>query len=130
MSNDVYTSPFPLDRWLRLAEVKLKSGYVLRVEAHRRQARFFKPGRGFEPCPFKVVQYLVEKRLLAVEKTKTTETIYRWAVDEDAAVELESTSPEDIQDELDPSYNSYEDASEEQIDYDTEELSDYPEDED
>jgi hypothetical protein len=46
------------------ARAKLLKGYVLIIADGRRTASFFKEGRGFEPCPFKIAKALVEMGLV------------------------------------------------------------------
>lgn len=52
------------DKWAMHARTKLLKGYVLIIAHGRRTASFFKEGRGFEPCPFKIAKALVEMGLV------------------------------------------------------------------
>jgi hypothetical protein len=48
------------EKWAIHARAKLLKGYVLIVARERKTASFFKEGRGFEPCPYKVAKALIE----------------------------------------------------------------------
>ena len=48
------------EKWAVHAQKKLQKGYVLIIAHGRRTASFFKEGRGFEPCPFKIAKALAE----------------------------------------------------------------------
>lgn len=52
------------EKWAMHARAKLLKGYVLIIADGRRTASFFKEGRGFEPCPFKIAKALVEMGLV------------------------------------------------------------------
>ena len=48
------------EKWAIHARAKLLKGYILIVARERKTASFFKEGRGFEPCPYKVAKALIE----------------------------------------------------------------------
>ncbi len=48
------------EKWAIHARGKLLKGYILIVARDRKTASFFKEGRGFEPCPYKVAKALIE----------------------------------------------------------------------
>jgi len=52
------------EKWAVHARAKLMKGYVLIVARERRTASFFKEGRGFEPCPFKIAKALIEMGMI------------------------------------------------------------------
>lgn len=52
------------EKWAMHARAKLLKGYILIIADGRRTASFFKEGRGFEPCPFKIAKALVEMGLV------------------------------------------------------------------
>lgn len=76
-------SSAPSSKWLPLAEQKFKRGYVLVINDQRRVANFFKPGKGYEPCPYRIARDMIiegviaetgKRRPLGLEYTRTTTT--------------------------------------------------------
>ena len=64
------------EKWAMHARAKLLRGYVLIIADGRRTASFFKEGRGFEPCPFKIAKALVEMGLVEEAGTHFLGTRY------------------------------------------------------
>lgn len=74
-------TPSPSAKWLPLADKKFKRGYVLVIHEQRRIANFFKPGKGYEPCPYRIAQDMIleglitetgKRRPLGLEYTRVT----------------------------------------------------------
>lgn len=65
-AEEFHSSPFPIERWLKLAEQKLRHQYVLIADMEKRSARFFRRGVGYEPCPFQVAQVLISGNYVGV----------------------------------------------------------------
>lgn len=47
------------EKWYKHAVRKLAGGYVLILNAERRNANFFKPGKGFEMCAYNTAKELI-----------------------------------------------------------------------
>ncbi|ARA93196.1 hypothetical protein AWN76_008515 [Rhodothermaceae bacterium RA] len=47
------------EKWYKHAVRKLAGGYVLIVNAERKNANFFKPGKGFEMCAYNTARELI-----------------------------------------------------------------------
>lgn len=48
------------EKWASFAISKLKKGYLLVINKTHRSASFYRSGKGFEPCSYKVARRLVE----------------------------------------------------------------------
>lgn len=76
-SSEIRSSPtVSKEKWAMHARAKLLRGYVLIIANGRRTASFYKEGRGFEPCPFKIAQALVEMGLVEEAGTHFLGTRY------------------------------------------------------
>lgn len=58
-------SSAPSNKWLPLAEQKFKRGYILVIHDQRRIANFFKPGKGYEPCPYRIARDMIAQGFIA-----------------------------------------------------------------
>jgi hypothetical protein len=74
------------DRWIAHAKNKLSRGYVLIVGNGRRNANFFKPGKGYEMCAFAVAQQMVREGILEEAGQHALGTRYVLSSDADAKI--------------------------------------------
>jgi len=130
MADEVHSSPFPLDRWLKLAEIKLKSGYVLLMDTNRRSAKFFKRGFGFEPCPYQAAQFLVESGRLVKAKKNKRETTYQLADGKTLVAPEEVRKKTEDEEIEDVDFSSGEEDAIDETDFDDETLEEEVEDDD
>ena len=64
------------DKWIAHACNKMSKGYSLIVSPTKRNATFFKRGKGYDPCPFVTAKRLLEMKLVEETGTHHLGTIY------------------------------------------------------
>ncbi len=65
------------EKWRQHALRKLGQGYVLIIGKNRRNANFYKAGKGFEPCAFAAASKLAEQALLEEAGRHPLGTVYK-----------------------------------------------------
>lgn len=70
---------FPTEKWLRLAASKFEHDYVLIANLDDQHANFFKVGKGYEPCPFRIARALIEQERVTPVGSHYLGQIYRAA---------------------------------------------------
>jgi hypothetical protein len=65
------------DKLIVHARTKLSRGYVLIIGTERKNANFFKPGAGYEPCQWQVARMLVTQGVIEPSGSHFMGTIYR-----------------------------------------------------
>ncbi|MEM1093306.1 MAG: hypothetical protein AAGJ10_01790 [Bacteroidota bacterium] len=58
-------SHLPLKQWLQSAAQKFGRGFVLLINKEKKTARFFKAGKGYHACPYRMALLLVQHGLIA-----------------------------------------------------------------
>ncbi|GAB5521120.1 MAG: hypothetical protein RhofKO_33710 [Rhodothermales bacterium] len=53
-------SHLPLKQWLQSAAQKFSRGFVLLINKEKKTARFFKAGKGYHACPYRMALLLVQ----------------------------------------------------------------------
>lgn len=64
------------EKWAQHAIKKLSQGYVLIVGEQRRNANFYKPGRGYEMCSFQTARQLIREGIVGAATPHTLGTMY------------------------------------------------------
>jgi hypothetical protein len=64
------------EKWVQHARKKLTRGYVLIISPTRHNANFFKPGLGYEMCPYDTALRLVKEGIVAQVGNHHLGTVY------------------------------------------------------
>ncbi|MEM6647415.1 MAG: hypothetical protein AAF730_14320 [Bacteroidota bacterium] len=57
-------SHLPLKQWLQSAAQKFSRGFVLLINREKKTARFFKAGKGYHACPYRMALLLLQHGLI------------------------------------------------------------------